>query len=175
MSRAAVLLVAATTAFTAAACTPPEVACPAIAAAPAVTVVVEQDYAPHIRSLYLKACQDGTCTEGPLELQPGFVSIGEECHHDAAPDAVCSATSSPDGTLHGMLMLDALTESPVAITLTGETQDGTELPALTSTINPTVSTPFGEQCGRFISASARLDAAGLTQGSPNPDRTSPPT
>lgn len=164
MSRAAVLLVAATTAFATAACTPSGVACPAIAAAPVVTIVVEQDYAPHIRALYLQACQDGTCTEGPLELQPGSVSIGEECHHDAGPDAVCSATSSPDGTLHGMLMLDVLTESPVAITLTGEAQDGTDLPALTSTINPTVSTPFGEQCGRFISASARLGADGLRSG-----------
>lgn len=162
MSRAAVLLMATTTALLTAACSPQEAGCPAIAAVPAVSVTVDRGYVPQVRSLHLKACQDGTCTEGPLDLQPGSVSVGEECNHDAGPDGVCSATASPDGTVHGMLLLEQLTESPVDVTLTGAGSDGAPLPVRSLTITPHVSTPYGEQCGRFISASATLNADGLS-------------
>lgn len=158
----------ATTTALLAACSPGQGGCPAIAAVPAVSLTVVRGYVPQLESLHMKACQDGTCTEGPLDLMPGSVSIGDECNPDAGPDSVCSATASPDGTLIGSLMLERLTESPVDVTLTGVGTDGAALPVRTHTITPVVSTPYGEQCGRFISASVTLDADGLSSRLPEP-------
>ncbi|MEE2570266.1 hypothetical protein V1638_12790 [Pseudarthrobacter sp. J64] len=166
MSRTAVLLMATTTALLTAACSPQEAGCPAIAAAPVVSVTVVRDYVPQVKSLHLKACQEGTCAEGDLDLQPGSVSMSDDCNRDAGPDSVCSATSTPDGTLIGMLMLERLTDAPVDVVLTGTGPDGAPLPELPHTITPIVSTPYGEQCGQFISAAVNLDADGLSSRLP---------
>jgi hypothetical protein len=108
----------------------------------------------------MKACQDGACTEAELELFPGSVSVDQGC----APEGVCSATSSPDGTLHGNLFLPNLTESPIDATVSGTSPSGTALPVRTLTFTPKGDYPFGEQCGRFITANLALDADGLRQG-----------
>lgn len=168
MSKAAVLLTAVSTALITAACAPQVSVCPDIAAAPVVSVTVDREYVPNVRSLHLRACQDGTCAEGPLDLQPGTVTVGEECNHAAGPNAVCSATASPDGTLRGTLVLGPLTESPVEITVTGVGSNGAPLPVRNHTIIPVVSIPYGEQCGRFISASATLGKDGLSSGLAKP-------
>lgn len=134
------------------------VACPAIAQATAVSVTVAADFAPLIGTLHMKACQDGACKEGPVELAPGSASIDQGC----TPDGVCSATASPDGTKVGMLMLDTLTESAMTVTASGTGADGSALPVRTLEFRPRADYPFGEQCGKFISASVPLDEAGLS-------------
>jgi hypothetical protein len=136
--------------------------CPAIAQATAVSVTVPASYVPEVATLRLKACQDGVCTEDAVELRPGSVSVDQGC----APDGVCSATASPDGTLTGALFLDSLTESPMTVTATGTSPGGQPLPVRTLAFRPRGEFPFGEQCGRFVTASVVFDAEGLRESNP---------
>lgn len=205
-----------------------EVACPAIAQASGVSVTVAATYAPVVKTLHFKACQEGVCRETDLALVPGFISVDLGCDPAVppyvpepgvpgqgvpgyggsgtavppadipgtavpepgvpgpgipqpsipapvvpkpsvpeqdfrGPDRPCSATASPDGTKRGMLMLDILTESPIDVTSTGTSIDGSPLPVRTLHFIPRADYPFGEPCGRFISASVVLDEAGLRQ------------
>jgi len=135
--------------------------CPLMAQASVVSVTVSASYVDQVETLHLKACQDGVCKEADLELFPGTASVDQGC----GPDGGCSATASPDGTLRGMLMLDTLTESPMAVTSTGTTPRGSDLPVRKLTFRPRGSYPFGEQCGRTVTASVVLDARGLRQES----------
>ena len=141
-----------------------ETACPAIGQAPVVALTVAREYAGSVKTLRLSACQDGRCTEAELELFAGSTSVDQGCEPGpGAGDRPCSATSSPDGTLMGMLLLDPLTESPIEATSSGTGPDGLPLPVRTVTFTPRVAYPYGEQCGRFISAGVLLDADGLRQ------------
>ncbi|MEO8282939.1 MAG: hypothetical protein ABI568_05965 [Pseudarthrobacter sp.] len=133
--------------------------CPAIAQASVLSVTIPASYVPHVGTLHLKACQDGVCKEDAVELRPGAVSVDQGC----TPDGVCSATASPDGTLTGMLFLDLLTESPMAVTATGTSPAGQALPVRTLEFRPRGAFPYGEQCGRFITASVVLNADGLRE------------
>lgn len=133
--------------------------CPAIAQATAVSVTVAREYVAQVESLRLKACQDGTCKEADVELFPGTASIDQGC----TPDGVCSATASPDGSEFGILMLESLTEAPMALTATGTAPDGSALPVRTLDFRPRGAYPYGEHCGRFVTASVILDADGLRQ------------
>ena len=142
----------------------PGSACPAIGQAPVVVLTVAREYAGSVKALQLKACQDGRCTESELELRSGSTPVDQGCEpgpHDG--DRPCSATAAPDGTLTGMLLLDPLTESPIEATSSGTGPDGLPLPVRTVTFTPRVAHPYGEQCGRFISAGVLLDAGGLRQ------------
>jgi hypothetical protein len=142
----------------------PVTACPAIGQAQVVALTVAREYAGSVKTLRLRACQGGQCTEAELELFPGSTSVDQGC--EPGPDGgdrPCSATSSPDGTLTGMLGLDPLTEAPIAVTSSGTDPRGRPLPARTLTFTPRVSHPYGEQCGKFISAGVLLDADGLRQ------------
>jgi hypothetical protein len=134
--------------------------CPAIAQASVVSVAIPVSYVPAGGTLRLKACQDGVCREDAVELRPGSVSVDQGC----SPDGVCSATASPDGTLIGMLFLDSLTESSMAVTATGISRDGQSLPVRTLEFRPRGAFPYGEQCGRFVTAAVVLDAKGLREG-----------
>jgi hypothetical protein len=156
MGRPGLLLVLITAAVSLPACDAAPVACPAIAQATAVSVTVSADYAPQVGRLHLRACQDGSCKEGDLELRPGSASIDQGCAGES-----CSATASPDGTAVGMLMLETLTESPMAITASGAAADGSALPVRTLEFHPQAAYPFGKQCGKFVSASVTLDSSGL--------------
>jgi hypothetical protein len=133
--------------------------CPMIAQASVVSLTVPMSYVPKVGTLRLKACQGGVCTEDNVELRKGTVSVDQGCSQDGA----CSATASPDGTLTGMLFLGSLTEAPMALTATGTSPDGLALPVRTLDFRPRGAYPFGEQCGRFVTASVILDAAGLRQ------------
>lgn len=132
-------------------------ACPAIAQATVVSVTVSADYAPRVSVLHVRACQDGTCREADLELRPGSASIDQGCTAEGG----CSATASPDGTKVGMLMLETLTESAMAVTASGTAADGSALPVRTLEFRPQAAYPFGEQCGKVVSASVTLDSSGL--------------
>lgn len=136
--------------------------CPAIAQAPVVHLTVESSYVPSVKGIHLKACQDGVCKEADLDLMPGTASVDQGCTGDGPHDS-CSATSVPDGTLVGMLMLDVLTESPIEASLTGTSPNGAPLPQRSLTFTPTSDYPFGQQCGKFLGASLILDADGLRQ------------
>lgn len=139
----------------------PQTACPAIAQAQVVALTVAREYADSVKTIRLKACQDGRCTEADLELFPGSTTVDQGCGPGPDKDRPCSATATPDGTLTGMLMLDRLTESPIEVTAGGTDAGGLPLPVRTLTFTPRVAYPYGEQCGRFISAGVLLDADGL--------------
>ena len=139
----------------------PQTACPAIAQAQVVALTVAREYADSVKTIRLKACQDGRCTEADLELFPGSTTVDQGCEPGPDKDRPCSATATPDGTLTGMLMLDRLTESPIAVTAGGTGAGGLPLPVRTLTFTPRVAHPYGEQCGRFISAGVLLDSDGL--------------
>ncbi|GAA3271596.1 hypothetical protein [Paenarthrobacter aurescens] len=159
MGRIGLALTLAGTAALLPGCFPEPVACPAIGHVAGVSLTVAADYAPEVASLRLKACQDGICTEKDLMLNPGATSVDEGC----TPDGVCSATSSPDGTLQGFLELPALSENSLEASVTGISPAGLAIPGRTVMFKPKGEFPYGEQCGRVISASLVLDAAGLRQ------------
>ncbi|MEO5317429.1 hypothetical protein PV761_02380 [Arthrobacter sp. CC3] len=158
-----VLLAAVTTSLIPSACMPEAVPCPAIAQASVVALTVAASYVPEVEAIHLKACQDGTCREADLELMPGSTTVDQGCEPSAGPDGTCSATSSPDGTLTGMLMMDVLTESRIDATATGTSTAGTPLPERRLSFMPRAEYPYGEQCGKFITAGVVLDADGLRQ------------
>ncbi len=56
-----------------------EAACPAIAQAPVVALTVAREYAGSVKTLRLKACQDGRCAEAELELFPGSTPVDQGC------------------------------------------------------------------------------------------------
>ncbi len=162
MGKPGVLLALMTTAVLTSGCYyyyPVPTPCPMIAQASVVSVTVPLSYVPQVGTLRLKACQDGVCKEDNVELFPGTASIDQGC----TPDGVCSATASPDGTMIGMLMLESLTEAPMALTATGTSPGGMALPVRTLDFRPRGAYPYGEQCGRFVTASVILDAGGLRQ------------
>lgn len=138
-------------------------ACPAIAPLPAVLLTVAPDYAGVIKTVHLKACQDGRCAEADLQLLAGNTAVDEGCEPPQDDHGTCSATSVPDGTLTGVLMLDILTGSAIEVTATGTEPGGLQLPVRTLAFPPRVEYPFGQKCGSFISAGVVLDAAGLRQ------------
>ena len=159
MGRIGLALTLAGTAALLPGCFPEPVGCPAIGHVPGVSLTVAAVYAPDVASLRLKACQDGVCTEKELMLNPGATSVDQGC----TPDGVCSATSSPDGTLQGFLELPALSENPLEATVTGTSPAGIALPVRTLTFTPKGEFPYGEQCGRVISAGLVLNEADLRQ------------
>jgi hypothetical protein len=156
------ILALALAALPAAGCQPAAV-CPAIGQAPVVSLTVAREYAGTVKAVRLRACQEGRCVEEELGLFPGSTAVDQGCEPGPGSDRACSATSSPDGTLIGMLMLERLTESRIDATSTGSDVGGLPLPARTVSFLPRVASPYGEQCGRFISAGLVLDAAGLRQ------------
>lgn len=158
-----ILLAVVTTSLIPSACMPQAAPCPAIAQAPVVALTVAASYVPTVKTVHLKACQDGTCREADLELMPGSVAVDPGCEPDSGPDGTCSATSSPDGTLRGMLMMDVLTESRIDATATGTSTAGVPLPESKLSFMPKANYPFGEHCGKFITAGVVLDADGLRQ------------
>lgn len=162
MRKFAAILALAVVALPAAGCQP-GTACPAIGQAPVIALTVAREYAGTVQTLHLKACQDGRCAEADLELFPGATAVDQGCEPGPYGDGACSATSSPDGTLTGMLMFGQLTESRIEATSTGTDAGGLPLPVRTAAFTPRVAYPYGEECGRFISAGLVLDAGGLRQ------------
>lgn len=129
--------------------------------APVVSLTVAAEYAPMVKTVHLKACQDGKCREADLELRPGSASIPVNCVPE--PGAACSAVSSPDGTSYGFLNMGTLTASPINAEVTGSDASGGTLPARTLDFTPKSAKPWGEQCQTVITASLLLDANGLRQ------------
>lgn len=129
--------------------------------APVVSLTVAADYVPSVKTVHLRACQDGACREADLELMPGTIAVDQGC--EPGPDGTCSAIASPDGTLYGVLYMDTLTRSPIDATASGIGRGGAPLPVRKLTFTPRSNFPYGMQCGEFLSASLVLDANGLRQ------------
>lgn len=163
MGKTGVLLATITTTALLSGCHAFESVCPAIGQVSGVAVTVAASYSPHVKTLHLKACQDGKCKEDTLHLMPGSVTVDQGCTGGSKPDGVCSATARPDGTQHGLLQLETLAESPIDVTASGQYANGKPMPTRTLRFDPKASYPFGEQCGRVVSASVVLDASGLRQ------------
>jgi hypothetical protein len=163
MGRTGVLLATITTTALLSGCHSFEAVCPAVGQVSGVAVTVAAGYSPQVKTLHLKACQNGKCEEGTLHLVPGSVSVDQGCTDDSRPDGSCSATAKPDGTQRGLLELETLADSAIDVTASGQYTNGAAMPTRTLRFEPTASYPFGEQCGRFVSAAVVLDAAGLRQ------------
>ncbi|MFC9353803.1 hypothetical protein [Arthrobacter sp. NPDC057013] len=163
MGKTGVLLATITTTALLSGCHAFEAVCPAIGQVPGVAVTVAAGYSPQVKTLRLLACQDGQCKEDTLHLMPGSVTVDQGCTDGSRPDGVCSATAKPDGTRHGLLQLETLSESPIDVTASGRYANGKQMPTRTLRFEPRTSYPFGEQCARVVSASVVLDAAGLRQ------------
>ncbi|MCT9871262.1 hypothetical protein [Paenarthrobacter aurescens] len=159
MGKIGVALTLAGTAALLPGCYPEAVACPAIGHVAGVSLSVTASYADQVGTLRLKACQDGTCTEKDVDLHPGAAAVDQGC----SPEGVCSATSSPDGTLQGFLEMPSISESAIEATVSGTSPAGIALPLRTLRFTPKGDYPYGEQCGRVISAAVTLDANGLSQ------------
>ncbi|MEO5781552.1 MULTISPECIES: hypothetical protein [Arthrobacter] len=140
-----------------------EQACTEIAPAQVVTLSVAAGYAGLVQTVHLKACQADRCSEAALELVPGRTAVDLGCAPGSVGDRPCSATSSPDGTLTGMLMFEGMNADSIHATASGTDTSGHPLPLRTITFTPRVTYPFGEQCARFITANLVLDAGGLRQ------------
>ncbi|WP_423183059.1 hypothetical protein [Arthrobacter sp. NyZ413] len=142
-------------------CQPQVTACPAIAAAPVVSLTLTASYVPSVKAVHLKACQDGKCHEADLKMRSGSVSVPASC--TPQPAGACSSVASPDGTKYGYLQMGSLTASPIQAEVTGTAADGTPLPTRALDFTPTVAQPWGGQCPATITASLLLDAMGLRQ------------
>ena len=88
-------------------------ACTEIGSPAGVSVTVVPDAVLPSMTLTLRICQ-AECVEQPVELLPGSTTVGETCDSDD-PDASCSASSSPDGTMVGFVDVPALTIGDVRI------------------------------------------------------------
>ena len=101
------------------ACSAPSVACTEIGAVPGVGVTVEKASAAGVTALSLRVCWAGDCTDHDVALAPGSDSIDQGCEGDE-PDAACSATVVPNGTLVGFAEVPGLPAGEVLIGATVE-------------------------------------------------------
>jgi hypothetical protein len=131
-------------------CSALERSCTTIGSLSGVSVTVDRVVAADLDGLRLRVCwpldsADPTCRDDVVELTPGTDSIDQGCA-SGGPDAVCSATASPNGTLVGFLQLDDLSEGRArvsgVVTIAGRRQ---ALPPVTVAAEP--SYPNGPDCG----------------------------
>ena len=126
------------------ACTAPGVACTEIGASPGVGVTVEKASAASVTALSLRVCWAGDCSDHDVALSPGSDSIDQGCEGDE-PDAACSATVVPNGTLVGFVEVPGLPAGEVLIGATlQEGKRSTRLPEVA--IQAETTYPNGPQC-----------------------------
>ncbi len=135
--------------------------CTEIGSPAGVSVTVVREAVAPALTLTLRICQ-ADCVEQPVELLPGSTTVGATCA-SADPDATCSASSSPDGTMHGFVDVPALTVGEVRISgelRAGATRTRTRLEEVTVTAEATY--PNGRDCpAGGPQASIRVTGAGL--------------
>ena len=134
-------------------------ACTEIGSPAGVSVTVVREAVAPAMTLTLRICQ-ADCVEQPVDLAPGSTTVGATCD-SADPDAGCSASSSPDGTMSGFVDVPALTVGDVR--LRGELRAGshsTELAEVTVAAKATY--PNGRDCpAGGPQASIRVTPSGL--------------
>ena len=136
-------------------------ACTEIGAVSGVGLTVEHGLADDVREAEIQVCWDGTCERVPLDLRPGQRTIDLGCESDQ-PEAVCSATSTPDGTLTGFAQLDSLPPGEVQVRAYTTRQNGTRVETEPLSIATETVFPNGEECpGEAQQLALTLDLSGL--------------
>jgi hypothetical protein len=136
-------------------------ACTEIGAVSGVGLTVEQELADDIREADMQVCWDGTCERIPLDLHPGQRTIDLGCESDQ-PYGVCSATSTPDGTLTGFAQLDSLPAGEVQVRTFTTRQDGTRVETELLSVATETVFPNGKECpGEAQQLALTLGPAGL--------------
>ena len=122
------------------------VACPAIAAAPFVTLHISADLAAGLdpTSVTATACQDTGCHGGPLALK----------------DEQTSGSPTQPGQV-GWINMGTLTETPIDVTVSGQSVQGQHLGDYRLQFAPHISYPWGYSCPRVITAEVTWDGSGL--------------
>ncbi|MEE1622088.1 hypothetical protein ACQ3I4_14260 [Zafaria sp. Z1313] len=102
----------------------PERGCPAIGLATGVSLTIAADIVPADPPAQgsLTWCQDGACHEVVLELFAGSDTVDLGCDGDG-PDDACSASSVPNGTLHGFWPAPELLPGAVEVAFSAEGLD----------------------------------------------------
>ncbi len=137
-------------------------ACTEIGAVSGVGLTVEQELADEVREAEIQVCWDGTCERLPLDLHPGERMIDLGCESDQ-PDAVCSATSTPDGTLTGFAQLDTLPAGEVQVRVYTTRQDGMQVETDRLSVATDTVFPNGEECpGEAQQLALTLGPSGLS-------------
>lgn len=125
-------------------CTSGPQPCTAIGSAPGVTVTVDATTAAEVTGLELTICWEDSCRDAPVELSPGSDSVDQGCDSDG-PDAACSATAVPNGTLVGFADVEGLPAGPIKITAV-LIKDATRKPLPEATVMAAVTHPNGPDC-----------------------------
>lgn len=134
-------------------------ACTEIGTREGIGIAVKSDMSNNVTAAKLNVCIGTTCTEDPLELQPGSKTIDEGCNQDEI-DGVCSSRQEPDGSLVGFFDSNSLTEENVKVTLT-LTRSGTD-ETYDADVTPAQTFPNGEKCGGAgLQANLELGANGI--------------
>lgn len=79
-----------------------------------IRVEVRPPDAARVGSASLQVCWDGVCREPRIDLGPSATSVPQGCDGDG-PDAVCSASASPDGGKTGFAEVEGLPREPVEV------------------------------------------------------------
>jgi hypothetical protein len=134
-------------------------ACTEIGSPAGVSVTVARDAVVPAMTLTLRICQT-ECVEQLVDLLPGSTTVGETCDSDD-PDASCSASSSPDGTMVGFVDVSTLTIGDVRVR--GELRAGASRTPLAEITVPAEATyPNGRDCpAGGPQASIRVTDTGL--------------
>jgi hypothetical protein len=134
-------------------------ACTEIGSPAGVSVTVVREVVAPALTLSLRICQ-ADCVEQPVDLLPGSTTVGATCA-SADPDATCSASSSPDGTLQGFVDVPGLTVGDVRIS--GELRTGaSRTPLQEVTVTAEATYPNGRDCPAGGPQTAiRVTGAGL--------------
>ncbi len=125
-------------------CTNPTVACTEIGASPGVSVTVEKAPATSLTGLTLRVCWDGACKDYDVDLSPGSDTVDQGCD-GSEPDAACSATAVPNGTMVGFVTVPALPAGEVLVGAALHKGDRTTRLAEVA-IHTATTYPNGPQC-----------------------------
>ncbi len=126
-------------------CTAGPRACTAIGSAPGVSVTVDATAAEDVSGLELTVCWEDVCRDAPVELSPGSDSVDQGCDSDG-PDAPCSASAVPNGTLVGFASVEGLPAEPIKIRAV-LIKDGKERQLPEATVMAAATYPNGPDCG----------------------------
>lgn len=137
-----------------------ETICTMDLAPPGIRVEVRPSDAARVETVSLRVCWDDACETARIELGPTTVSVPQGCD-GGGPDAVCSASASPDGGKAGFVQVDGLPGEPVEVRM--ELRDAAGEEVLGARLRVT---PKGSEGDCPTGPQARLIVAGghVTEG-----------
>ncbi|MFS2293493.1 MAG: hypothetical protein FWJ90_12430 [Actinomadura sp.] len=132
--------------------------CTEIGAPSGLRVAVASSDAAAAAAASLRVCWDGACRDASLDLVPQSVSVPMSCDGED-PDAVCSASASPDGSKGGFAPVEGLPKEPVRVVLALRDSKGGTILTRDLDVTPEATYPNGEGCPEG-GAQATLTVAG---------------